>query len=152
MDVEARLTDLGLVLATLPTPAGLYVPAAPAGSLLFASGQTGTRDSRPLFPGRLGDDVTVEQGQEAARTAALLCLAEFKQVVGSLDRIERIIRVHGWIASEPTFFDQPIVLNGASQLLVDVFGQAGQHARSAIGVAALPGGACVEVEVIAWVS
>lgn len=153
---EARLVDLGLVLPPLPAPAGLYLPAAgaplsDAGSLMFTSGQTGTRDGRPLYPGWLGHDVTVAQGQEAARVAALLCLAELHQALGSLDRVKRIVKVHGWVASAPAFVDQPEVLNGASRLLLDVFGEAGQHARAAIGVAALPGGACVEVEVTAWV-
>ncbi|HHY46422.1 MAG TPA: RidA family protein [Firmicutes bacterium] len=149
--VEARLKELGLELPECPTPVAAYVPAVKAGEFVYASGQTAIVDGKPVHPGKLGADVSIEQGYEAAKICALRCLAEVKSVIGSLDRVKRIVKVTGYVASAPGFGDQPKVVNGASELFRAVFGPKGEHARAAIGVAELPGGACVEVEIIAQV-
>jgi len=145
---EARVAELGIEIPVLPPPAFAYVPAVRTGNLVYASGQTPTVAGRLQVRGRLGVDVTIEEGQAAARLAALNCIAEVRGLLGTLDRVGRVVRLTGYVASAPGFGDQPAVMNGASQLLEEVFGEAGKHARSAIGVAELPGGAPVEVELI----
>lgn len=145
MDVERRLKELGLQLPPPPKPVASYVPVVVSGNLAFVSGQIARRDSQVLFAGRLGETVTVEQGYAGARECALAALAAMK-AEGMLDRIERVVKVNGYVASAAGFTDQPKVVNGASDLLVQVFGDAGKHARAAIGAAALPLGASVEVE------
>jgi enamine deaminase RidA (YjgF/YER057c/UK114 family) len=145
---EARLRELGIRVPVLPPPVAVYVPAVRTGNLVFASGQTPTIDGVLQLQGRLGDAVSVEEAKGAARLAALNCLAEVRGLLGSLDRVARVVRLTGYVASAPGFGQQPAVMNGASQLIEEVFGAAGQHARSAIGVAELPGGAPVEVELI----
>jgi enamine deaminase RidA (YjgF/YER057c/UK114 family) len=150
VSVEGNLAELGLSLPAVPTPAGSFLPVASAGRLIFASGRTAKRDREPPYPSCLGREVNVEQGQEAAREAAVLCLAELKSVLGNLDNVDRVVKFNGWLASAPDFADQPKVIVDASQLLMDLFGEAGRHARAAIGVAALPGGACVERKLSVW--
>ncbi len=145
---EARVRELGLEIPTLPPPVAVYVPAVRTGNLVFASGQTPTIDGVLQVRGKLGHDVSVEDGQQAARLAAINCVAEVRALLGSLDRVARVVRLTGYVASAPGFGDQPAVINGASQLIEDVFGANGRHARSSIGVAELPGGAPVEVELI----
>jgi enamine deaminase RidA (YjgF/YER057c/UK114 family) len=145
---EVRLHDLGIRVPVLPPPGAVYVPAVRSGDLVFASGQTPTIDGVLQLQGRLGEAISVEEGKRAARLAALNCLAEVRGLLGSLDRVARVVRLTGYVASPPGFGQQPAVINGASQLIEEVFGAAGQHARSAIGVADLPGGAPVEVELI----
>lgn len=152
MSIEDRLNELGLTLPPVTPPAGAYVPTVRSGSLVFTSGQVPLVDGKMLFPGKLGENVTVEQGQEAARLCALNALAALKAELGSLDRIRRIVKVLGFVASAPGFTQQPQVMNGASELLGEVFGPAGKHARSAVGVAALPMDAPVEVEFVVEVS
>lgn len=152
MSVEKRLKDLGIELGPPRTPPAKFVPAVQVGNLLFVSGHTPTIDGRLAMRGKLGDDVSIEQGQALARIAALNCLAIVRNEIGSLDNVARIVRVTGYVASAPGFNDQPLVINGASQLLEEVFGDIGKHARSAIGVAELPGGAPVEVEMIVAVA
>jgi enamine deaminase RidA (YjgF/YER057c/UK114 family) len=146
MKIEQQLKDLGLSLPEQGTAAGTYVPAVQVDKLLFVSGHTGSRahDLR----GKLGRDLTVDQGYEAARHTMLACLASLKQSLGDLDRVKRIVKLLGFINAADGFTDTPKVLNGASDLLVQLYGKNGQHARSAIGVAALPGNAPVEVEMI----
>ncbi len=146
--IEARLAERGIEIPTLPPPAFAYVPAIRTGNLVYASGQTPTIGGVLQVHGKLGAEVSVEEGQAAARLAAINCLAEVRALVGSLDRVARVVRLTGYVASAPGFGQQPAVMNGASQLLEQVFGEAGRHARSAIGVAELPGGAPVEVELI----
>lgn len=146
--IERRLREQGLEIPPCPQPVAAYVPAVQTGSLVFASGQTGIVDGSLVYTGKVGDEVTVEEGYEAARICALRCLAEIKSVIGDLDKIERIVKVTGYVSSAPGFGDQPKVINGASELFEQVFGEKGKHSRSAIGVAELPGGAPVEVEVI----
>lgn len=148
ISVEARVRELGVEIPTLPPPVAVYVPAVRTGNLVFASGQTPTIGGVLQVRGKLGHDVSVEDGQQAARLAAINCVAEVRALLGSLDRVARVVRLTGYVASAPGFGDQPAVINGASQLIEDVFGANGRHARSAIGVAELPGGAPVEVELI----
>lgn len=148
MSAERRLADLGITVPTLPPPVASYVPAVRTGRLVFASGQTPTIDGVLQVSGKLGDSVSVEDGQRAARLAALNCLAEVRGLLGSLDAVSRVVRLTGYVASAPGFGAQPAVINGASQLIEEVFGEAGRHARAAIGVAELPFGAPVEVDLI----
>lgn len=151
---EHRLADLGIELPPVPPAAGLYAPAARSGSQLYVSGQVPrAADGAGLAAvGRLGHDITVEEGAALARLCALQALAIVRAELGSLDRVARVVRVAGYVASAPGFTQHPAVINGASQLLLDVFGEAGRHARIAIGVAELPAGVPVEVEFLFEVS
>ncbi|QBD78718.1 RidA family protein [Ktedonosporobacter rubrisoli] len=148
MSFEQRVKELGLTIPQLPAPAYTYVPAVQTGNLIFASGQTPTVDGKLTIQGKLGRDVSIEQGQEAARLALLNCLAEVRSITGSLDAIKRVVKLNGFVASAEGFVDQPRVINGASQLLEEIFGETGKHARFAIGLAELPAGAPVELEII----
>ena len=148
MSAERRLADLGITVPTLPPPVAAYLAAVRTGRLVFASGQTPTIDGVLQVRGKLGDGISVEEGNRAARLAALNCLAEVPGLFGSLDAVSRVVRLTGYVASAPGFGEQPAVINGASQLIEEVFGETGRHARSAIGVAELPFGAPVEVELI----
>lgn len=147
MTVEEKLQQLGLTLPEVPVPVAAYVPGAADGTLVFTSGQLPTENG-VLRKGKLGESMTVEEGYDAARIAALNCLAVVKNLAGSLDRVERVVKVVGFVNSTPDFEAQPKVINGASELLGQVFGDAGLHARSAVGVSSLPLGACCEVELI----
>lgn len=148
MSFETRVKELGLTMPELPKPAFSYVPAVQVGKLIFASGQTPTVAGRLTIQGKLGGEISIEQGQEAARLAVLNCLAEVRGLIGSLDAIVRIVKLNGYVASAEGFTEQPHVINGASNLLVEIFGEAGKHARAALGVAELPAGAPVEVEMV----
>lgn len=149
MAVADRLTELGLVLPPIAAPAGSYVPAVVSGDLVFTSGQLPWLDGTLAATGVLGADVDVDEAARLAAIAALNGLAAIDALLGGLDRVVRIVKVTGFVASAPGFTQQPTVINGASDLLVDVFGEHGRHARSAVGVAALPLGSPVEVELIA---
>jgi enamine deaminase RidA (YjgF/YER057c/UK114 family) len=148
MSYEDRLKQLGLEIPQAPKPVATYVPAVRAGELLFLSGVLPMQNGQLAFTGKLGRELTVQQGMEAAKVAILNALAIAKQELGTLDRIARVVKVVGHVASAEGFSDQPQVLNGASDLLVEIFGEAGRHARVAIGVAELPRRAAVEIEVI----
>lgn len=148
MSYEHKLKELALELPQPPKPLATYVPAVLAGNLLFLSGVLPMRDGQLVFSGKLGQDLTVEQGIEAAKLSILNALAIAKQELGTLDRITRVVKVVGYVASAKGFVQQPQVLNGASDLLVTIFGEAGRHARVAVGAAELPRGAAVEIEVI----
>lgn len=148
MSFEQRLQELGLKLPATPRPVANYVPAVATGKLVFASGQTPTVDGKLTIQGKLGGSVSIEQAQQAARVALLNCLAEVRSVTGNLDEIVRIVKLNGYVASAESFNAQPQVVNGASLLLEEIFGEAGKHARAALGVAELPGGAPVELELI----
>jgi enamine deaminase RidA (YjgF/YER057c/UK114 family) len=148
MSFEKRIQELGLTIPETPIPVANYVPAVRTGNLVFASGQTPTIAGRLSVQGKLGREVTIEQGQQAARLALLNCLAAVRSVIGNLDRITRIVKLNGSVASAEGFGAQPQVVNGASLLLEEIFGLAGKHARAALGVAELPGGAPVELELI----
>jgi enamine deaminase RidA (YjgF/YER057c/UK114 family) len=146
---EDRLSELGLELPPVAAPLASYVPVVMAGGFAFVSGQVPLSEGRPLWTGKLGADLDVEAGAEAARRCALQALAALRAELGSLDRIRRIVRLSVFVASAEGFTSQPQVANGASDLLSEVFGDAGRHARAAVGVAELPLGAPVEVEVLA---
>lgn len=148
MSFEERVRELGLTMPETPRPVANYVVAVQSGNLIFASGQTPTVRGKLTVSGKLGRDVTIEQGQEAARVAILNCLAEVRSITGTLDAIKRVVKLNGYVASAEGFVAQPQVINGASLLLEEIFGDVGKHARAAIGVAELPGGAPVEVELI----
>ncbi|MBV9231497.1 MAG: RidA family protein [Chloroflexi bacterium] len=148
MSFEARVKELGLTIPETPKPVANYVPAVQTGNLIFASGQTPTENGRLTIKGKLGRDVSIEQGQQAARLALLNCLAEVRGLTGTLDVITRVVKLNGYVASAEGFGSQPQVVNGASLLLEEIFGTAGKHARAAIGVAELPAGAPVELELI----
>jgi enamine deaminase RidA (YjgF/YER057c/UK114 family) len=150
-DIAARLESLGYELPEVPAPAGAYVPAVRSGSYVYTAGQVPLKGGELTHTGKVERDVTLEQAQEAARTCALNALAAIKAELGSLEGVVRIVKVTGFVASSEDFTGQPQVVNGASELLGEVFGDAGVHARSAVGVAELPLGAPVEVEVIAEV-
>ena len=151
MSIEARLKELGITLPAAPKPVANYVPAVRAGELLFTSGVLPMKEGRLAFEGKLGKELTVEQGLEAARLALLNALAVMNQELGGLERVVRIIRLTGHVASAPGFVQQPAVLNGASDLLVAIFGEAGRHTRAALGAAELPLNSPVELELIVQV-
>jgi len=145
MAARERLAQLGITLPPSPKPVAAYVPVVVSGNLAYVSGQIARKGDHVLFRGRVGETVSVEQGYAAARECALSALAALEEA-GLLDRVARVVRVVGYVACALSFADQPKVVNGASDLLVQVFGDEGKHARVAVGVAALPLGACVEVE------
>lgn len=150
-DFEARLAQLGLVLPEPAAPVASYVAAVQAGDLLHISGQLPFVDGK-LVTGRLGDDVSLEQGADAARACGIMILAHAKKALGSLDRVKQVVKLGGFVNSTGDFTDQPKVVNGASDLMMAVFGDAGRHARSAVGVPVLPLGAAVEVDAILQVT
>ncbi len=152
MSYEEKLKALGLELPEAPKPVATYVPAVRTGNLLFLSGVLPMRNGQLAFVGKLGREVSLADGVEAAKVAILNALAIAKQELGSLDRITRVVKVVGHVASAEGFTDQPQVLNGASDLLVAIFGEVGRHARVATGAAELPRRAAVEIEVILAVS
>ncbi len=151
-DYDTRIKELGLSIPELPPAAGAYVPAVQSGDLVFCSGQGPYRNGAFAYTGQVGSDLTLEQGYEAARISALNCLAEINSVTGSLNRIKRIVQVRGFVNSAPHFFDQPKVVNGASELLLDIFGDNGRHARAALGTSSLPLNIPVEVEMVVEVA
>ena len=143
-----RLTELGYELPSVPNPAGSYVPATSTGSLLFTAGQLPFKEGQLRYTGKVGEDVSIEEAQEAARLCALNALAAVEAEAGSLENVRRVVKVTGYVASAAGFNRQPEVINGASDFLGEVFGERGTHARSAVGVAELPLDAPVEVELI----
>lgn len=145
---EARIRELGLVLPAPPKPVASYVPAVKAGRLVFSSGQIPFVDGKLRYQGKVGGELTEADGYQAARVCVLNCLSVIKEVAGTLDNVARIVKVTGYVNSAPGFSRQPFVVNGASDLLVEIFGEAGYHARSAVGVSELPLDAAVELEVI----
>jgi enamine deaminase RidA (YjgF/YER057c/UK114 family) len=148
VSVEARLAALGLELPEVATPAGAYVPAVISGNLVFTAGQIPLVDGKLMAEGRLGAEITAEAGKEIAQRCALNAIAAVKSVLGDLGRVKKVVKVVGFVASTPDFTAQPGVVNGASELLQAAFGDAGIHARSAVGVAVLPLNSPVEVELI----
>ena len=150
MTPEENLASLGITLPPVATPIANYVPSVRTGNLLFVSGN-GPSDDLPNRAGKLGTDLTVEQGYEVARDVGIKLIASIQDAVGDLSRVKRIVKLLGMVNSAPDFGDQPAVINGCSDLLVAVFGDAGKHARSAVGMGALPGDIAVEIELIAEV-
>lgn len=147
-EVEKRLKELGIELPKPSKPTAVYVPAVTTGNLVYTSGNDCKVNGEFLYTGKLGKDLTLEQGQEAARQTMINLLAVLKKHIGDLDRINRIVKVLGFVNSTPDFTDQPLVINGASELLEEVFGERGKHARSAIGTNVLPFDIPVEIEMI----
>ncbi len=150
-EIDQRLAALGLTLPLAAAPVAAYVPVVVAGGLAHVSGQLPFVGGK-LVTGRLGEDVSLEEGAAAAQACALMILAQLKAALGSLSRVERIVKLGAFICSTSTFTDQPKVANGASELMAAVFGEAGKHARSAVCVPVLPLGAAVEVDAIVAVS
>ena len=151
MSYETKLKELGVMLPDSPKPVANYVPVVQVGDLLFLSGVLPSREGQLIMTGKLGQELTIEQGKEASRVAVLNGLSVIRHAAGSLDRVKQIVKMVGHIASAPGFTDQPQVLNGASDLLVSLFGDAGRHARVAVGAAELPRQAPVEIELIVQV-
>jgi len=148
MQAEDKLKDLGLSLPNPPQPVGSYLLAQQAGDLLFLSGTTCYLDGKLLYSGRVGKELTVEQGYAAARQAALNLLSVIKHSLGDLDRVEKVVKLNGYVNSAPDFDRQPAVINGASDLMEKVFGERGRHSRTSIGVSDLPGHIPVEIELV----
>lgn len=148
MSIDARLKELGIKLPAPAKPVASYVPTVEHGGLLHVSGQISVAEDGSLITGRLGESLNLERGQAAARRCGIMLLAQINAALGSLDRVERIVKLGVFVASTADFADQPKVANGASELMQEVFGEAGRHARSAVGVASLPLGVAVEVDAI----
>jgi len=150
--IENRLTELGISVPTVAAPVAAYIPAQKSGNLIFTSGQLPMRDGVLMATGILGVDVEIDDAYACARQCALNALAAIKAIVGDLDKVTKIVKVTGYVASHPTFTNQPAVVNGASELLGQVFGDLAAHARSSIGMAVLPLNSPVEIELIVEVS
>jgi enamine deaminase RidA (YjgF/YER057c/UK114 family) len=152
MEIEAKLKEMGFVLPRPPQSVAAYLLAVQVGDLLFLSGTTCLENGEPLFTGRVGAELTMEQGYIAARQTALNLLSVIKATLGNLDRVERVVKLNGYVNSAPDFDRQPEVINGASELLEDLFGEPGKHARTSIGVSDLPAHIPVEIELIVQVT
>ncbi len=148
MSANQRISELGITLPQVATPAGAYVPAVVSGNLVFTAGQIPLVDGKLVATGKVGKDLSAEQAKEIARICALNAVAAVKSVIGDLDRVKKVVKVVGFVSSTPDFTAQPSVVNGASELLEQIFGDKGIHARSAVGVAVLPLDAPVEVELV----
>lgn len=148
MSIDQRLAELGITLPQAAAPVASYVPAVEVNGLLHISGQISFAEDGSLITGRLGEDVDLAGGQAAARRCGIMLLAQIKAALGSLDRVERVVKLGVFVNSAGHFTDQPKVANGASELMQEVFGEAGRHARSAVGVPVLPLGVAVEVDAI----
>ena len=147
--IDARLKELGIEIPAAAAPAANYVPYAISGKLVFIAGQITNKDGKPQYIGKVGREFGVEEGQAAARLCALNILAQLKDACGGdLDKVARCVRLGGFVNAPPEFGDQPKVINGCSDLLVEIFGDAGRHARSAVGMGSLPGDISVEIEAI----
>jgi enamine deaminase RidA (YjgF/YER057c/UK114 family) len=146
--IDDRLTELGIVIPLIVKPLGAYVSAVISGNLVFTAGQLPVVDGALAATGKVGAEISPEAGKDLARTCALNALAAVCSAIGSLDRVTRVVKVVGFVASDPSFSGQPGVVNGASELLGEIFGPAGIHARSAVGVSVLPLDAPVELELI----
>jgi enamine deaminase RidA (YjgF/YER057c/UK114 family) len=145
---ELKLKEMGITILEAPKPLAAYVPAVKEGNLVFTSGQLPMSEGQLKYKGKLGKDISEEDAKAAAKLCAINCLSVVKSVIGSLDNIERILKVVAFVNSTEDFTAQPAIANGASEFFVEVFGDAGKHSRSAVGVSQLPLGAPVEVEII----
>jgi enamine deaminase RidA (YjgF/YER057c/UK114 family) len=148
INYEKRMDELNVRVPELPPAAGAYVPAVRSGNLVFCSGQGPYREGAMAFVGRVGREVTPEQAYQAARIAVLNCLAEARTLIGSVNNIRRVVQVRGFVNSASDFHEQPKVINGASDLLLEIFGEAGRHARAALGTSNLPSNIPVEIELV----
>jgi len=152
MSFEEKARQLGYLIDAPPAPSANYVPAVQTGRLVYTSGSGPIVDNQAVCVGRLGENVTPEEGYEAARITAINLLAVLRNHLGTLDRISRIVKLTGFVASAPDFSAQPRVVNGASDLLAEVFGEQGRHARCAVGVSSLPRGMALEIELVAEIT
>ena len=148
MDYDQKLTELGLTLPPAPTPVGSYVPCVESNGQLFISGQIPRAGGEIQYRGKIGEDLQVKDGYEASKLCVLNALAAAKAHLGTLNRIKRVVRLSGFVRSGEEFRDQPKVIDGASDLLVSIFGDSGKHARVSVGVNELPGGSTVEIEIL----
>ena len=148
MSIDQRLAEIGLSLPQPAAPVASYVPAVEQSGLLHISGQISFAEDGSLIKGRLGEDMDIDSGIAAARRCGVMLLAQMRAALGSLDRVQRIVKLGVFVNSAPVFVDQPKVANGASELMQEVFGESGRHARSAVGVTVLPLGVAVEVDAI----
>jgi enamine deaminase RidA (YjgF/YER057c/UK114 family) len=147
-DPEAKLAALGITLPAAPSPVANYVNGVQTGNLIFLAGKGPKRADGSEITGKLGKDLSIEQGYEAARLTAINQMAVLKVMLGDLNRVKRVVKVLGMVNSDPDFIEQPAVINGFSDLIVEVFGDRGRHARAAVGMASLPRGQAVEIEMI----
>ncbi|MEO9276395.1 MAG: RidA family protein [Nitrososphaera sp.] len=147
--IDEKLAKMNIALPSPPKPAGSYIPVVKTGNLVFVSGQIPMRDGKVQVTGKIPTNTTVEEAQSAAKLCILNALSQIKSEIGSLDRISRIVRVSGFVNSSPDFTEQPKVINAASDLLYEIFGENGKHSRIAVGVASLPLDSSVEIDVIA---
>ncbi len=152
MSAEQKLNELGLTLPQPPKPVANYVPAVKTGNLLFVSGHGPYNDGKTKISGKVGRELTIEEGYQTARNVALNCLASVKDTVGDLNKVKRVVKLLGMVNCTEDFKDSPKVINGCSDLLVTIFGEAGKHARSAVGMQALPNQIPVEIEMILEIS
>jgi enamine deaminase RidA (YjgF/YER057c/UK114 family) len=152
MNIENKLKDLGINLPEPPSPVASYTPCKQAGTLVFVSGQGPVINGKQVYSGKVGAEISPEDAYQAARCCGLNLIAQLKQFLGDLDRVKRIVQVKGYVASGVTFESQPQVINGVSDLMVEVFGDAGRHTRCALGTNTLPANIPVEAELIAEVS
>jgi enamine deaminase RidA (YjgF/YER057c/UK114 family) len=148
LDLEKRLKEIGLILPPPPMPSGSYEPAVLSGNLMYVSGVTPKQNGVLLVKGKVGQDLTLEEGYKGAQICATMILSIIQSTIGDLNRIEQIIKITGYVCSDETFTQHPKVIDGASKMLMDVLGERGKHARCAIGVASLPGGAGVELDAV----
>ena len=146
--IEEKLTRLGITLFNPPKPAGSYVPLVRTGNLVFVSGQLPIKDGKILYSGKVTKDLSIEDAQKAARLCIINALAKLKSEFGDLEKISKIVRLSGFVNSPPEFFEQPKVINGASDVLYEIFEKQGQHARIAVGVSSLPLNSAVEIDLI----
>ncbi len=146
--VESKLKEMGLELPPTPPPQAKYVPAVRSGNLVFVSGMGPLKEGRLAYVGRVGAELSEQQGYECARLCALNALAAAKSVLGSLDKVVRVVQLRGFVNSSPAFYRQPEVVNGASELMIALFGERGEHARAALGTSILPRNIAVELEVV----
>jgi enamine deaminase RidA (YjgF/YER057c/UK114 family) len=146
--IEEKLKSLNIALPNPPKPAGAYIPVVKSGNTVYVSGQIPIEGGTVVFKGKVPSVQSLEQAQKAAKLCAINALAQLKSELGSLDKISRILRVSGFVNSEPDFIDQPKVINAASDLLFEIFGEKGKHSRIAVGVVSLPLGATVEIDMI----
>ena len=148
MSYEEHAKTIGIKIPPAATPVGAYLLAVQSGTLLFTAGQGPVKDGVPVFRGKVGRDITVEDAYEAAKLSALNCLAAAKSLLGTLDRIERVVKVNGYVNSASGFTEQAKVMNGASDILAKIFGEKGRHARTSVGVSELPQNIAVEVDLV----
>lgn len=148
MSIEEKIKRLGIVIPESPKPLGSYIPCVQTGSLLFLSGMLPLREGRLTRTGRVGESVSLQEAQEDARQCVVNALSVLKSHLGSLERIKRCVKLNGYVVSAPDFTEQPKVLNAASDMLFEIFGEAGRHARAAVGVAVLPLNSPLEIDFI----